>query len=70
MFTRCGKKWNGLGGVERHWDAPEKQKRQQGSWRYMKKNMVLPRFTYTLEVTGCQEPNWEKAGRASPAPTD
>jgi hypothetical protein len=48
MFTGCGKKWNGLGGAERHLEAPEKQKRQQRCWRYMEKNIMLPSFAYRL----------------------
>jgi len=48
MFTRCEKVWNGLGGIEGHLNRAEKQKRQQGCWRYMEQSTMLPKLTYTL----------------------
>jgi hypothetical protein len=57
MFTRCGKKWNGLGGGSTR--GRPKTKTPASCWRPTKTIAVLPSVTYTPEVTTCQGPKWE-----------
>jgi hypothetical protein len=57
MFTRCGKRWNGLGTPAKV--ADPKSKNASSALAVFGKPTELPRTTYTLEVTNCQGPKWE-----------